>query len=63
MTPLSPTPGVVMEQSDAPTADLTLRLPELGLGPGVGRAGLSRPGKAEAKVLSEIVNNALAVEL
>lgn len=63
MTPFSPTPGVVMEESGAPTTDLTLWLPELGLGPGVGRAGLSRPGKAEVKVLSEIVNNALAVKL
>lgn len=63
MTPFSPMPGVVMEESGTPTTGLTLSLPGLRLGSGVGRAGLGSPGKAEVKVLSKIINYALAVRL
>lgn len=63
MTPFSPMPGLVMEESGAPTAGLTLWLPGLRLGAGVGKAGLGSSGKAEVKVVSKIINYALGVRL
>lgn len=65
MTSFSLTLGVVIEKSGAPTTDLNpfLWLPGLELGARLERDGLGRPDKAEVKVLSEIIKNALAVKL